>query len=292
MAIEFLMPFYGSFELFRAAVESVRNQDDEDWILTVVDDKYPDLAPGRWVQSLNDPRIRYIRNETNLGVSGNFRKCADLATEQWVCIIGCDDIALPGYVGRMKTVAAAHPQADYIQPGVSIISEDGRLIRPLPDRIKAVYAPRKLPAVLSGEHLATSLSRACWTYFPSICWRREALAKFPFDADLDVALDLDVQLRIADAGGTLVADDDVTFQYRRHRASVSSWTANDGSRFDEERRVLENAADRAEAQGWRSARRAATRRWSSRFNAVTRLPSAIRAKDRRGVVSLMRHITR
>lgn len=289
MTVEFMMPYYGSFALLRAAVESVLAQDDGDWVLTVLDDAYPDPAPGRWVQSLGDDRIRYLRNTENLGVSGNFRKCADLAVEPLICMIGCDDIALPGYVRRVKDLAAAHPEASYLQPGVVVISEDGNEVLPLADRVKRFYAPSRRPSVLTGPDLARSLSRACWTYFPSICWRIETLRAFPFDASLDVALDLDVQLRIADAGGSLVADDLVTFQYRRHRASVSSWKADDGSRFVEERSVLDRAAARAEARGWRKARRAARLRVSSRLSALTRIPAALRALQGRGIVALLRH---
>lgn len=286
------MPFYGSFALLQTAVRSVLAQDDDDWILTVLDDAYPDPAPGEWVQSLGDDRIRYERNPDNLGVSGNFRKCADLAREPLVCMIGCDDVALPGYVRRMKALAVAHPEASYLQPGVVVISDNGHEVLPLADRVKRFYAPSRRPAVLTGPALARSLSRACWTYFPSICWRIETLRSFPFDASLDVALDLDVQLRIADAGGSLVADDLVTFQYRRHRASVSSWKADDGSRFAEERSVLESAAARAEARGWTGARKAATFRVSSRLSAITRLPAAVRARHGRGIAALLRHALR
>lgn len=283
------MPFYGSFALLRTAVESVLAQDDDDWVLTVLDDAYPDSEPGRWVQSLEDERIRYLRNTENLGVSGNFRKCADLATESLVCMIGCDDLVLPGYVRRMKFLATAHPEASYLQPGVVVISEDGSEVSPLADRVKRFYAPSRRPSVLQGPALARSLSRACWTYFPSICWRLETLRSFPFDAGLDVALDLDVQLRIADAGGALVVDDVITFHYRRHRASVSSWKADDGSRFIEERTVLDAAAARAQARGWTRAQRAARLRLSSRLSAITRLPSAVRARHARGIAALVRH---
>ena len=40
------MPFYGSFDHFREAVLSVLGQSDPLWRLTIVDDVYPELAPG------------------------------------------------------------------------------------------------------------------------------------------------------------------------------------------------------------------------------------------------------
>ena len=127
--------------------------------------------------------------------------------------------------------------------------------------------------------MARSLVRGNWTYFPSICWRRATIGPLRFNAELGVALDLDLQLRIVDAGGSIVADDVPTFAYRRHSGSVSAWTANDGSRFDEERSVLDAAAARARLRGWKSTSRAARIRLSSRLSAMTRLPTALRSHN-------------
>nr|WP_281536177.1 glycosyltransferase [Cryobacterium breve] len=95
------MPFYGDPALFRLAVQSVLDQDDPRWRLVVIDDLYPETGPGEWVIGLDEPRITYIRNEVNLGVSGNFRKCTELATAEFTTIVGCDDLLRPNYVSRI-----------------------------------------------------------------------------------------------------------------------------------------------------------------------------------------------
>jgi len=290
MTVDITMPFYGDPALFREAVQSVLAQSDPDWRLIVIDDRYPDPAPGEWVRSLDDVRIRYLRNPTNLGVSGNFRRCIELAEADFVTIMGCDDLLLPRYVERMHELIRDHVHAAYIQPGVRVVDADGRPTLPLPDRVKQWYAPRLSgPTELGGQQLATSLARGNWTYFPSICWRRATLVEYGFDPDLDVALDLDLQLRIVDGGGVVVVDPEATFVYRRHGGSVSAWKANDGSRFDEERAVLDAAGRRAAAQGWKGAAVAARRRVSSRLSALSRLPAAIAGRDGAGVRSLLRH---
>lgn len=291
MTVEITMPFYGDPALFRLAVQSVLDQTDDDWRLLIIDDRYPDSAPGEWAMSLGDPRITYLRNEENLGVSGNFRRCIELADAPYVTIMGCDDVLLPGYVLRMHELYRLHPDAAYVQPGVGVIDDAGHRSSPLPDRVKRHYAPR-LDTILrlGGESLATGLARGNWTYFPSICWRREVLERFGFDAGLDVALDLDLQLRIVDAGGVVIADPTETFLYRRHGGSVSAWKATDGSRFAEERTVLDRAAARARARGWRSTAVTARRRVSSRLSALVRLPDAFRARDSVGIRSLLRHV--
>ena len=62
------------------AIRSVLNQTDPDWRLTVVDDRFPSEAPAKWLESLGDPRITYLSNEENLGVTGNFNRCIELST--------------------------------------------------------------------------------------------------------------------------------------------------------------------------------------------------------------------
>ncbi|MFT2816912.1 glycosyltransferase family 2 protein [Leifsonia sp. A12D58] len=288
--LDIMMPFYGDPEQFRAAVSSILAQTDPHWRLVVIDDLYPSLEPGQWLQGLGDDRIEYHRNIVNLGVAGNFARCIELAAASHTVIIGCDDVLRPGYVGRMLELIQQFPDAAYFQPGVDVIDSDGRIGTPLPDRVKAYYRPPLTGTTeLRGEELATSLLRGNWTYFPSICWRTETLTQHGFRADLDVVLDLALQIEIVMAGGSLVADTERTFLYRRHSASVSSWKANDGSRFREERAFFLSTAIALRARGWDVAAQAAFRHLSSRMNALTRVPAAVKAGSGTGVRSLFGH---
>ncbi|MET4583506.1 glycosyltransferase involved in cell wall biosynthesis [Conyzicola nivalis] len=294
MSLEILLPFYGRFDHFRLAVESVLAQTDADWRMTVVDDVYPDLAPGEWLQSLGDSRIRYIRNDVNLGVGKNFAKCVTLMTEEHAVIFGCDDVMMPGYVGRVRQLLEANADASVIQPGVEVIDSDGVVVLPLGDRVKRVYQHRDTrdSAVLVAEDMAASLLRGNWTYFPSLVWRTELLRRFRFDTDREVVPDLVMLLDIAADGGKLVVDEEIVFRYRRHSGSVSSWRATDGSRFTEERELFESSAARFSALGWSRATRAARRHVSSRLNALSQVPLALANRNGRAVASLVRHALR
>jgi len=287
------MPFYGPLDLLQQSVQSILGQTDTNWTLTIVDDCYPDPAPMAWAGALGDPRISIIRNDTNLGVNGTFRRSAELSRGPWTVIVGCDDKLLPTFVARVSDLASRFPRAAVIQPGVRIIDAESRPAYPLADRVKNFYRPNgALPRVIAGKALASSLSRGNWAYFPSLVWRGGVLHEFAFDSRLGVALDLDVLLRIASRGGELVLDDQPVFLYRRHLSSVSAFTAMDGSRFAEERHVLELAASRFDSLGWNHAARIARHYWSSRANALTVLPRAIRSAGRPELKALFRHILR
>jgi glycosyltransferase involved in cell wall biosynthesis len=286
-----MMPFYGRFDHFKQAVQSVLAQSDPDWRLVIVDDVYPDLAPGEWAQGLNDERISYIRNDTNLRPSRNYIKCVTLMQSEFAVILGCDDALLPHYVSRAKQLVVEFPSAAVIQPGVSIMDGDGQAAMPLVDRVKSWYRFRGTGArAFSGERLAKSLMRGNWTYFPSLVWRVSELKKHGFRVDLDVVQDLAMLLEITKDGGTLVLDDDVSFIYRRHGASVSAVTGPDGSKFAQERILFEEASRDLTALGWQHAAIAARLHLTSRLNALTDMPAAIRRGNARGRSALLRHV--
>ncbi len=284
------MPFYGDPALFREAVGSVLDQEDRQWRLTIVDDCFPDTAPGQWASAIDDDRVTYIRNDINLGVSGTFQRCLDLATAPWITIMGCDDRLLPNYVARIHEAIADQPEATWIQPGVAVIDELGRQSLPLPDRLKNYYRPHvEEPTLLGGEFLSRSLLRGNWTYFPSLCWKHEVVAAHGFRPEFEIVLDLSLQLDLIVDGHQLVLDPVPSFEYRRHSASVSSVGAGDGTRFVEEKALLLRTAATVDALGWRRAARAARWHLSSRLNAMTRIVSVILARQWSSLGPLLRH---
>ncbi|WP_168701739.1 glycosyltransferase family 2 protein [Gordonia paraffinivorans] len=281
MPIDVMMPFYGDVAQFRLAVSSVLDQTDPDLRLVVVDDCYPDPAPREWLTGLGDARVQYLRNESNLGVNGNFRRCVDLVTADWFVVMGCDDVMHPDYLRTVRTLARHHPKASVIQPGVDVIDENGRPVRPLGDRIKNVLAP-SFATELSGERLVTGLFHGNWTYFPSLLWRTAAVREVGFRPGLEIVLDLALLVDLAAAGGSLVYDPEVVFSYRRHSASVSSVQAVDGRRFDEENRFFAEEARRFAERGWPRAARAARLHATSRLNHLqARVGASIGALARR-----------
>ncbi|GAA1723366.1 glycosyltransferase family 2 protein [Aeromicrobium alkaliterrae] len=290
MTIDIMMPFYGRIDHFQEAVRSVLAQDDDRWRLVIVDDVYPDLAPGEWAQAIDDPRVEYHRNEVNLRPSLNYRKCVSMMQTEFAVIMGCDDRMLPGFVRRAHELVEQHPGAALLQPGVQVIADGGEVHLPTADRVKGWYRPdTDGPVELGGDVLARSLLRANWTYFPSLCWRVSELQQREFRADLDVVQDLAMILDIVIAGGTLVLDDEVVFEYRRHAGSVSAVTGPDGTKFAQERVLFAEMRDAMRDHGWNRASRAARWHSTSRLNALSEVPSAVRLRDRDGLRSLLRH---
>jgi glycosyltransferase involved in cell wall biosynthesis len=292
--VDVLLPHYGPPDLLRETVHSVLAQDDPQWRLTVVDDASVETADGElagWCAGLGEPRLRYLRNEANLGINRNFQRCVTLADHELAVILGSDDLLLPGYIGTVRRAHREHPEVAAVQPGVQVVDAGGEPVRTLVDLAKRwVYAPRVSgPTVLAGQELAVSLLRGNWLYFPSICWRSEPLRRTGFREGLSVVQDLALMLDLVLAGESLLVEPAPVFRYRRHAGSVSSAQAADGRRFAEERAFFTDTADRMAAHGWPRAARAARHHLSSRINALTRLPVALARGRGDGARVLARH---
>lgn len=273
---DIMMPYYGDVGLMKLAVRSIQAQTDPDWRLTVVDDSKVEGVP-EWFSGISDPRIRYQRNERNLGVVGNYRKCVSLLEYERAIIMGCDDLMMPNYLSVIRSVLAEHPEVGLIQPGVQVIDGDGRPHTSLADSAKKrIYAPRQDARLLmSGEELAVSLLRGDWLYFPSLCWRTEALKEVDFRDGLEIIQDLALIIDLAQRGEALAVDPQLCFQYRRHRNSISSTTAAAGGRFAEAKGYFLAVAERMEQEGWQRAAKAARHHYSTRIHALTMVPGAV-----------------
>jgi hypothetical protein len=233
--------------------------------------------------------VVYSRNETNLGVTGNFNRCIDLAQSEHCMLIGFDDLLRPEFVSRVHELLAAHPGIAMIQPGVGVIDQSGAAVRPLADRIKSRLRP-KTAGVHAGERLAVSLMHGDWAYFPAMVWSTDLLRRHRFRSEHWVVQDLALMVDIVAEGGAMAVDDEVTFDYRRHVGSVSGAGASSGAIFEDERALFASAAARFSELGWTRAARAARLHVTSRLHAATELPTALRARDGSAVRALARHL--
>ena len=146
--------------------------------------------------------------------------------------------------------------------------------------------------VAGGEVLARSLLRGNWMYFPSCAFRRAVVTRYGFRSGFDVALDLDLYLRMLLDGHAVLLLDEVCFEYRRHALSLSSTEAVNGGRFAEELRFFTEQASMLQAAGWRRASRASRWHLTSRLHAGVALPAAVREHRMQLARQLAGHLLR
>lgn len=278
--LDVFIPFWGDPELLYDTIDSVKAQTDPSWQVTIVDDCYPDDSVAAHFAAETDPRIRYLRNTDNLGITENYDKCRRLATRPLMMFLGCDDRLLPDFV---STVHAAHrrfPDAAVIQPGVRLIDENGRSTNTLADRVKRALRPTvDETTVFGGEFLVSSLLGGNWLYWPSLVFRTDVIRDVPFHEDLPIIQDLALVVDLLADGASLVLDPAIVFEYRRHTQSASATSLLSGRRLGDERRYYRSAAEQMSGLGWTKARRTARLRWTSRLHGLSLLPTALATRD-------------
>lgn len=291
MPVDIFVPYWGDPALLKETVASVLAQNNPDWILTVVDDCYPDPTVAGYFAGITDARVTYVRNETNQGITENYRKCVALATQDIMVILGCDDVLLPNYVDVVLKAHRDFPDASVIQPGVQVIDETGRVVTSLVDSVKRKFVgPRTNSAtVLAGESLAISLLGGNWLYWPSLAFRTDAIRQVSFRDGLPIVQDLALVLDMVLQGASLVHEPTLAFSYRRHSASASAATLTDGSRFAGDREYAGIAEKLCRDKGWNKAAVAARVRWTSRLHAVTLLPTALLSRRSTAIKATLRH---
>lgn len=109
------MPTYNvRHEYLREAIDSILAQTFTDFELIICDDCSPEGAPDEVIASYSDPRIRYIKNEENLGISANTNKMIDLARGEYIAQMDNDDIAMPQRLEKTCAYLDEHTDVDYV----------------------------------------------------------------------------------------------------------------------------------------------------------------------------------
>ena len=257
--ISFAVPYYSAPEYLREALASLCNQTHLNWEAVVVDDASPEPIADL-ITELNDRRITYVRNETNLGLAANWNKALGLTTAPLVCILHSDDLLEPNYASTMIELLTATPEATAGHCRVSIIGADGLPRRTLTDAVKQIIQPKAKGLVVSaGEDGLASMLRGSWIYCPTLCFRRSQLPSVPFDNSWRFMLDFDLIARIFLNGQQLIGTTSKLYRYRRHDAAQTRVLTNELTRFEEELSFYAQMYRAAKERRWLTAQRHAQR---------------------------------
>lgn len=103
------MPTYNVAPYVKEAVESVLRQSYADFELLVIDDCSTDGTLDV-VRAIDDPRIRIVQNERNLGLADNLNRGLSLIDTELVARMDGDDIAEPHWLKSEVDYLDAHPE--------------------------------------------------------------------------------------------------------------------------------------------------------------------------------------
>jgi glycosyltransferase involved in cell wall biosynthesis len=200
--VSICIPTYNRPALLREAVHSCLAQTFGDFEIVITDNSESDESE-RWIGHLNEPRVRYSRNERNIGGTGNFTKVLSLARGKYVKLLMDDDLIKPRFLSL--TVAALEKQATagVAMAPMDLIDAQGRHITPRFYAFRTMhyrYRYRVGDGLIDRKTLLRDfLTRDYPCCVPSgVLFRKEFFDRFGSnDPAADFAGDLDLCMRAA-----------------------------------------------------------------------------------------------
>ncbi len=125
------MPVYNGDEFLRQSLDSMVAQTYGDFELVICDNASTDSTEAIAREyARQDDRIRYYRNDRNLGAAPNFNRTVELSTGEYFKWLAHDDVLAPEYLERCVTTLDSAPRAVVLCfPRRVFIDAQGREVR-------------------------------------------------------------------------------------------------------------------------------------------------------------------
>ena len=121
------MPIYNEGKFLRQALDSLLAQDFADFELIISDNASEDATQQICLDyATKDPRIRYYRNETNLGPIENFNRVFRLSSGKYFMWASGHDLWAPTFISRCVGVLEKDPSVVPCYPRTQYIVETGK----------------------------------------------------------------------------------------------------------------------------------------------------------------------
>jgi glycosyltransferase involved in cell wall biosynthesis len=127
------IPTYNRSDLLKISLKGALAQDYPNFRVLVLDNASTDDTESV-VRSFSDPRITYIRNETNIGLFRNWHRAIAFNSSPYVSILQDDDELRPEFIHKTILALQHFPQAAIAVGGVKAIDINDQPIR-LPDDV-------------------------------------------------------------------------------------------------------------------------------------------------------------
>jgi glycosyltransferase involved in cell wall biosynthesis len=215
-AVSVIMATFNGSATVRESIDSILSQSFTDFELIVVDDGSSDNT-AFILESIGDPRLRLIRNATNLGIVGSRNRAFEAAQGALIAMLDHDDLSAPERLARQVAYMEAHPETALIATAAEIL-QDGRRF------------PTKHPAVTTPGLIAWLLHVDNPLLCSSVMFRAEAVRQLGafMRQDYVYADDYDFFCRIATVGAVARLDETLTLYrvyagntFKKHEAAMA-----------------------------------------------------------------------
>ena len=206
--VSVMLPVYNAECYVAEAIESILNQTYNNFEFIIVNDGSSDRSE-EVILSISDERIRYYRNEVNLGLIGTLNKSISLSSGKYLARMDNDDICLPERLAKQVAFLESHPE-------VGVLGT-------------AFYNIDKAGEIFSETAFPSQHNLLCWSlcFFsplahPTVMMRRELVqSEGGYKAGIVHCEDYDFWYRLS-SKTKLSNLPDVLFKLRKHEMNSSS----------------------------------------------------------------------
>jgi glycosyltransferase involved in cell wall biosynthesis len=167
------LPIYNGEKFLREALDSLLSQTFENFELIISDNASTDKTEEICRKYADkDRRIRYYRNEENIGAARNFNRVFEISTGKYFKWAAHDDICAPNFIADCVEVLDREDSVVLCYTDVQLINEDGTCIDS-----NLGYEPLELDALDPQKRFDDVLSRAIWCFEVFGLMRADVLKK-------------------------------------------------------------------------------------------------------------------
>lgn len=200
------MPAYNAERYILSAISSVLHQTFSNFELVVLNDGSTDTTQ-ELIDSIQDPRIRSFKNDSNMGLAITRNRLMLAARCNYLAILDSDDLADEDRLEKQLNFLKKNP-------GFGLISSGCQLIDGLGEPIGSLI--NKLPAGL----IPSSLLFRNYFLQSSVLINRQVLPELSYDLSFPPAEDYELWCRIADAAPVYSLPESL-IKYRIHGNNIS-----------------------------------------------------------------------
>jgi len=178
--VSICIPTYNRARMIPLAIESALAQSYPNIEVLVVDNASTDDTAAV-VASFHDDRLKYFKNERNLGLFGNFNRCVELAAGEYIHILHSDDYVDSDFTTTCMAFFKDHPSVVMTSTRARIVNGEVERDIPCSDTDFILKAPEGFRRLLAFRSFI-----AC----PSVIIRRDVYRdvglyslEYPYSSD-------------------------------------------------------------------------------------------------------------
>jgi glycosyltransferase involved in cell wall biosynthesis len=123
-----ILPVRNGGEYIKECVNSILSQTVSTFNLIILDSGSTD-GTVEWIKTLKDSRIIFYPADKPLTIEENWNRIKSIPRNEWMTIIGHDDILAPGYLNIISELINKYPDASLYQTHFNLIDAKGGVLR-------------------------------------------------------------------------------------------------------------------------------------------------------------------